>query len=88
MKFFNRDETDKLRVRRHIAIACLALNCLIVVALIVAIFYGPPDRAGVIDSASAILLAVSALIGGLTGAWFHSAYKADKDSERGGDGAQ
>jgi uncharacterized membrane protein YfcA len=81
MRFFNRDEHDKLRVRRHIAIACLALNCLVVVALIVAIFYGPPDRAGVIDSASAILLAISALIGGWTGAWFHAAFKDDKDSE-------
>ena len=81
MRLFNRDERDKLRVRRHIAIACLVLNCMIVAALVVAIFYGPPDRAGVIDSASAILLAVSALIGGFTGAWFHSAYKADKDSD-------
>ena len=82
MRLFNRDERDKLRVRRHIAIACLVLNCLIVVALIVAIFYGPPDRAGVIDSASAILLAVSALIGGFTGAWFHSAYKADNNEDK------
>ena len=79
---FNRDTSDPLRVRRHIAIACLALNCLIVAALIVAIFYGPPDRAGVIDSASAILLAVSALIGGFTGAWFHSAYKADNNDDK------
>lgn len=78
MRMFNRDEQDKLRVRRHIAIACLVLNCLIIAALIAAIFYGPPDRDRVISASASILLAVSALIGGYTGAWFYAAYKADK----------
>lgn len=79
MKLFRRDEHDKLRVRRHIALFCLALNVAVVVVLLAAIFLGPPDRDEVISAIAQVLLAVLALTGGFTGAWFHSAYKADKE---------
>lgn len=78
MKLFNRDEADPLRVRRHVALACLCINIAIIVALIVAIFYGPADRDRVISAATGLLLSISALVGGFTGAWFHSAYKHDQ----------
>lgn len=78
MKVFNRDESDPLRVRRHVALACLVINIAIVVALVAAIFYGPPDRDKVIGAATQIMLSISVLIGGFTGAWFHSAYKQDQ----------
>lgn len=78
VRLFRPDESDPLRVRRHVALACLCINIAIIVALIVAIFYGPEDRDRVISAATGILLSVSALVGGFTGAWFHSAYKRDQ----------
>ena len=79
MKMFNRDERDPLRVRRHVALACLSINVAIMVALTVAVFYGPADRDKVIEAATQIMLSISVLIGGFTGAWFHSAYKHDQE---------
>ena len=78
MRIFSPRENDKLRVRRHIALTCLLFNILIVVVLMVAIFLGPPDRGTVIDNITEIILSISVLTGGFTGAWFHSAYQADK----------
>lgn len=76
---FNRDTNDPLRVRRHVALACLVINMGIIAVLLVAVFHGPPDRSSVISAASQLLLAISAGTMGYTGAWFHAAYKGDRD---------
>lgn len=76
---FNRDPNDPLRVRRHVALACLLINMGIIAVLLVAVFHGPPDRSSVISAASQLLLAISAGTMGYTGAWFHAAYKGDRD---------
>ena len=76
---FDRDTSDPLRVRRHVALACLVINMGIIIALIVAVFHGPPDRGTVISAASQLLLAISAGTMGFVGAWFHASFKGDKD---------
>lgn len=76
---FRPDDKDTLRVRRHIALACLLFNGGIVIGLMIAVFYGPPDRSSVIDEITEIVLSISILTGGFVGAWFHSAYKKDRN---------
>lgn len=76
---FNRDPADPLRVRRHVALACLIINMGIIAVLLVAVFHGPADRGSVISAASQLLLAISAGTMGFTGAWFHASFKGDKD---------
>lgn len=80
MRLFKPCSRDQLRVRRHVAIACLGFNGGIVIGLMAAIFFGPADRATVIAEISGIVLSISIATCGFVGAWFHSAYKSDQST--------
>lgn len=68
---------DPLRVRRHVALLCLAINTVALVALI-GLAYKGGDQAAPILAAISINLGI--ILTGLIGmpvAWFHAAYRLD-----------
>lgn len=75
---FGRCADDPLRVRRHVALTCLAVQALTQAALLWLAFAGGPDTAAILSAMSVNLGILLTALTGMPAAWFHAAYRADQ----------
>lgn len=69
---------DPLRVRRHVALVCLAAQVLTQAALLWLAFAGGPNTAAILGAMSVNLGILLTALTGMPAAWFHAAYRDDQ----------
>ncbi len=87
-KILNRDPSDPLRVRRHVALFCLFTLIGTLAAFLALAYWGQPTTADVLGAAAAAIGIILTSLTGMVGAWFHAAYKSDRETTRVDDGIQ
>jgi len=80
MQLFRPCADDPLRVRRHVALASLTATTGALCALLALAFVGGEHAAAILGAMSVNLGIILTALTGLTGAWFHAAYRADQST--------
>ena len=70
-------ESDKLRVRRHVALTALAVQVIFLLAMLALYFFGSPNTAAIVSSSVPIMVIIVAGLNAMTWLWFRAAYKID-----------
>ena len=70
--------SDMLRVRRHVALICLAVLIIALATMLTLPFVGGQHTAAILSAMSVNLGIVLTALAGPLAAWFHAAYKADQ----------
>lgn len=73
--------TDRLRVRRHVALISFVATLTTLTALVVLAYVGGPQAAAVMSAISTNLGIILTALTGIVGAWFHAAHKQDLETK-------
>ena len=70
-------ESDKLRVRRHVALTALAVQVVFMLAMLALYFFGSPNTAAIISSSMPVMVIIVGGMYAMVWLWFRAAYKID-----------
>lgn len=76
-------ESDKLRVRRHVALASLAVQVLFVLAMLCLYFLGSDKTAAIISASIPVMVIIITGLNSMTLMWFKAASDKDKSNADG-----
>ena len=70
-------ESDKLRVRRHVALTALGTQVVFLLAMLGLYFFGSPNTAAIISSSMPVMVIIVGGLNAMVWLWFRAAYKID-----------